>query len=231
MPKRLLPTAASRALDRQSTKEPECSRDNVLRDTIKPQAVTETHAMSCSAKLSSGSKNPSDVSDTNRRVQPETRKKPKRPSFTDIDDSVDEIADEVNKRADEVVAVVKRVPLPPASSDIEREKQARGMQRTTLKVKRQLSKRAAPQERSFYPSVDRASGRPLNEATDDARDVSRPWLPREASATTLVSTLSDRSQTSNSTLVVTSAKQPIRRPKTLMKQTRDSDSEADPLNL
>src|SRR3984885_8480492 len=145
MPKRLLPTAASRALDCQNTKETEISGDDVLRDAIKPQAATETHAMSCSAKLSNRSENPSHVSDTNRRGQLETRKKPKRPSFTDIEDSVDEIADEVNKRADEVAAVVKRVPLPPASSDIEREKQARGAQRTTLKVKKQPSKRAAPQ--------------------------------------------------------------------------------------
>lgn len=166
------------------------------------------------------------------RSHPDPHKKIKRPSFTDIGDSVDEIADEVNKRADEIAAVVKSVPLPLASSDIEREKQVEGKRSATRKTKGQPPKRTAHRKLSLHPSAECASRVPTNvEPIDNVKSVSKPRLLREASVTTLVSTLSEYSQTSNSSLTVTSGKQLIPKHKTRIKRIRDSDSEADPLNL
>jgi hypothetical protein len=258
IPKRLLSSAVSRAFDRQRTKDlcecadkqglhfepdaplvsrdarsnspkPEYSKGDVSpRDENGPQTVSGSPAILRDANLPTRSKKAPGSFDIGRRSQPNPRKKTKRRSLTEIEGFVDEIADEVNKRADEIAAVVKSVLLPPASSDIEREKQVDSMRPATRRVKGQRAERRS----SLYASVNGANAPANTEAIDNSmKGASKPRLPREDSMTTLVSTLSDHSQTSNSSLTVTRTKQAIPRHKIRMKRIRDSDSEADPLNL
>ena len=245
MPKRLLAAApgtsnnqspeeniagiALSSMDGQSgTPKPKYSGGGTRRGENEPQTATKATATTHIANLP---RKASDPPDADRRCQPDTRKKTKRPSLTAIEDSVDEIADEVNKRADDIAAVVKRVPLPLASSDIEREKQVRGERPATKRLKGQSSSKQATKGKLLHcPSADGTSGDAMNKkATDHAKDSLRSRLPRQASVTTLVSTSSDHSLTSNSTLIAGSTTQAI--PRIRVKRTRDTDSEADSLNL
>lgn len=120
-----------------------------------------------------------------------TRKKPKRPSFTSIDEEVDEEAEELNKRADEVLAVVRRAPLPPASSDVERETISRTMTRKGGVVKG-VSNSWVPSQTATLVDSDSDNHHSVPKRSTKAS------LPREDSATTLVSISTTSSSTKRS---------------------------------
>lgn len=169
-----------------------------------------------------------------------TRKKPKRPSFASIDEEVDEEAEELNKKADEVLAVVRRAPLPPASSDVERDIIVRSVTR-----KGGASTSWPPSQTATLVDSD----------SDDQKTASRramkPSLPRGDSAATLVSvstasTSTKRSAshsiaksksvatTSGTTKRSVSAGSTKPKPKPFVRRAahpKDSDSEPDPLDL
>lgn len=171
-----------------------------------------------------------------RNTKKRPRKKPKRPSLTDIEEVVDDIAEEMNKQADEVVAAVRRVPLPPASSDVEREELVRSSMNSKEKSLLAKSSRKAAARPAIRPSLGETWR--VGDTVNDS-----PAVSRQLSSSTLVISSSQSSIStkrglgSTSTSLSTSAPiGPTRRtigPRQVSHsgRTKELDSEPDPLDL
>lgn len=166
-----------------------------------------------------------------RRLLPAT--KPKRPSFTNIEESlaVDDIAAEVNEKADQVVAVVRRVPLPPASSDIERDESTR--LKVAKKAKAELiqsrltTKSACEKKGHLVETLDSVKPRTLSvNLRDSTSNITASLSTNFDLSSTLHSTLHENHSIAPKLRSKSASKQPSR-----SKRILEPDSEADPLDL